>query len=241
MQKISNTLAQFPASFCLVLGLCMLDLAGCNKETATAGAPKAGTIGIVDLDEVSKAVGWTSEVKSDQDAAVQDVKSQWQVFASSAQNALAAKRKAIGEAAHLSPEQLVIFNANQLNAEDFQKLPLSKEQKEDFLRSNAEVAQAIKVATQQADQALQQHNAQVIQSLREAMTPAVRRVAVAAGVTTVLPSNIVFYYDPSVNLSNQVVDDLHKAMPPHAFPPMQKMNYPDFHFTTAAPAAVSAP
>jgi Skp family chaperone for outer membrane proteins len=220
--------------------LCALAVTGCGKTDATGGG-KAGAVGIVDLDLVSKEVGWSGEIDDDRKAAEQDVNSQFQVYVTGVQNAWTARRQAIGDAAHLTADQLKIINAPQINGDDFQKLPLSKDQKDDFLHSANEASQTLNQAKQVAQQKLQEREARVIDSYREAMKPSVRRVAASANVSIVLPPQSVFYYDPMVDLSNQVVDDLRKAMPQHTMPPMVKLNFPDFKFTTGVPAAVSSP
>ena len=243
MQQLRNRVVKFAASFGLFTGLCALSLTGCSKTGDGSSAGKPGTVGVVDLDRVSEEVGWKSELEEDRKAAVQDVDSQFQVFGTSVKNAWTDKRKAIGEAAHLKPEDLKVINADQINGDDFQKLPLSKEQKDDFLRSANEASQTLERAKQFAQQKLQEREQRVIESYREAMKPSVRRVANNGGVTTVLSTNpnIVFYYDPVVDLSNQVVDDLRKAMPQHVMPPNPKLNLPEFKFSTVTPPPVTVP
>jgi len=240
LQYVRNSVVKFSACVGLFTGLCALTVTGCGKDSG-GGASKPGTVGIVDLDQVSKEVGWATEIDDDKKAAEQDVNSQFQVFVTSVQNAWTERRKAIGEGAHLTADQLKTINAPQINGDDFQKLPLSKDQKDDFLHSANEASQTLNQARQMAQQKLQEREGRVIDSYREAMKPSVRKVAGTAGVTVVLPPQSVFFYDPIVDLSNQVVDDLRKAMPPHTMPAMPKLNLNDFKFSTGAPAAVAAP
>jgi Skp family chaperone for outer membrane proteins len=243
LQQFRNSVVKFAAACGLFTGVCALGLTGCSKTDGASSSGKAGTVGVVDLDQISREVGWASEIDEDRKAAAQDINSQLQVFATSVKNAWTDKRKAIGDAAHLKADELKVINADQINGDEFQKLPLSKDQKDDFLRSANEASQTLQGARQQAEQAMQQREQRVIDSYREAMKPSVRRVAVSANVSTVLSTNpsAVFYYDPAVDLSNQVVDDLRKQMPEHKMPANPKMNYPEFKFTTVTPAAVTAP
>jgi Skp family chaperone for outer membrane proteins len=243
LQSIRIIVAKSVASFGIFTGLCGFALVGCNKDTSAAATGKVGTVAIVDLDEVSKSVGWTTDIEDDRKAAEGEVNREFQVLVESVRKAWVDKRNAIGAAAHLKDDQLKILNADSVNGDDFQKLPLSKEQKDDFLRSANEAAQFVQVSKQQAQQTLQQREGRVLDGYREAIKPSVRRVANDKGFTVVVPPQSVFYFDPTVDLSNLVVDDLRKQMPQVTKPAMPKMSYQEFKFgtVTAPPSAAAAP
>lgn len=45
-----------------------------------------------------------------------------------------------------------------------------------------------------------------------------------------------FFYDSSVDISEQVTDELRKQMPQHTMPAMPKLNFPEFRFSGASTA-----
>jgi Skp family chaperone for outer membrane proteins len=208
-------------------------IAPAGKDEGDA-QPKTGTVAIVDLDLVSKQVGWAAEIDDDRKAAAAEVNSQFTVYVASVQNAWSAERKAIGQAANLDPEQLQVITSARIDGEAFRKLPLTRDQREQFLRCANEVSQALSSAREIAKETLSKREARVVDSYREAMKPSVRRVAKAAGISVVIPPNTAFYYDPSADISDQVVEELRKQMPEHTMPAMPKLNWPDFRFSGAA-------
>jgi Skp family chaperone for outer membrane proteins len=228
----------------LVLG------AGCNKgDSSNPGSPGGnagkvtGTIGFVDLDKVSAQIQWKADFENDFNAAKREAERQLTVFKDSVMAAWDTKKKDVAAAAHLNAEQVKALNG--MNGQEIQKLPLTQAQKDDLGQSFAQANQALNAAQQKANQALSQREQKILESFREAMRPSVRRVAMAANISMVIApppnANPVFYYDPSVDLTDQVVDDMRKAMPQHTLPEMPKLNLPtDWHFN-ALPTPGASP
>lgn len=238
------------------LSLATLLLAGgCNKDgasgsgtSANPGSKVTGTIGFVDLDRVSSQINWKTEFDNDLKTAQVEASRQFKVFQDTVAAAWEAKKKEIATSAHLNADQTKILSS--MNGPEIQKLPLTQAQKDEFGQSYRQATEALNQANQLATQTLNQREGKILESFREAMKPSVRRVAMAANISMVIApppqANPVFYYDPSVDLTDQVVDDMRKAMPQHTLPEMPKLNFPnEFKFsplptTTASPLSPSS-
>jgi len=220
------------APFLLICQL--VTLPGLAAAAREEGEPKNSTIGVVDLDQVSKEVGWADDIDDDRKAAQMQANSAFAAYVESVKKAWESRRSAIGAAAHLNADELKIINATAINGDEFKKLPLSKDQRDDFLRCANEAAKALNSARLQMQEGLTKREARVIDAYRAAAKPSVQRVSASGGIKVVLPSNVPFFYDASVDISEQVVEDLRKQMPRVAMPAMPKVNFPEFRFSSAA-------
>lgn len=230
-----------------VTGLALTGLllaGGCNKDGAsgagtsgTPGSKVTGTIGFVDLDRVSSQIGWKTEFDNDLQTARREVDRQLNVFKDTVMVVVEAKKRDIATAARLNSEQAKALG--NMNTPEFQKLTLTQAQKDELALTYYQANQTLNGAQQKAIQTLNEREQKILETFREAMKPSVRRVATNANISMVIApppnANPVFYYDPSVDLTDQVVDDMRKAMPQHPLPELPKLNLPTEFKVTPLP------
>ena len=227
----------------------MLPLAGCDKTNGTnpgAGSPtntsgaSKGSVGIIDYDRVFQEVGWKGELERSLSTTTQDYKVVFDSFAHDVERTVADKKKEIADKAKLNAAQRSQLDKN----EKLDQLPLTSDLQQQLGTILQNRANYLNQANQYATGLLRQRQELLIGKYREALSPAIRRVADANGVTVVLIplGNIAYYKADVVDISTKVIDDIQKTPPPHAVPDAPKLTFPwKFESITAPPAPTTAP
>ena len=224
--------------------------AGCDKKTAAdngakqpaAAAPAGGTgsVAVINLDQVARSVGWQGELEKSLQGTQDDLRRQLDgYFRNDLQSAVEAKFKQVAAAARLSPAQ----TEDLAKGKDWDKLNLTKEQREDLLRVSGNARQIVSEANQAANQIMQNRKVQLVNTYRDALRPIVRRVAQNGAVSVVLthPADQVFYFDAAVDLTDKVVDEVQKQNPPRTFPDAPKLDLPRIDLAAPPAAPTTSP
>jgi len=231
-----------PAAF---VGAAMLPLAGCDKangtgstNTSAAGTNK-GTVGIIDYDRVFSEVGWKGELERSLTVTQQDYKVALDSFVRDIERAVADKKKEIATKGKLNAAQ----TAQLEKGEKLDQLPLTSDLQQQLFATLQNRANYLNQANQYATAMLRQRRDQLIGKYKEALNPAIRRVADANGVTVVLIplENVAYYKADPADISTKVIDDIQKSPPPHAVPDAQKLTFPKVESIAAPPAPTTAP
>lgn len=229
----------------VLLGLALCTFPGCDKNagggggaggsTAKTGSAGGGGVAIVDLDKCFRQVGWTDQVSANITGVQQNLQMRLDSFAREIESALKDQRDSIAKAARLSTAQAEELRTNR----DLDKLPLTKEQRDEWIRSQNNAAQYAQQAQQQANQLLQQRRQQVFNTYTESVKPIVRRVAAANGYTVVLTPPSAFWYDGAVDITDKVTDEVQKDKPAHTLPEPPTFNLP--HVTSLSTGPTTGP
>lgn len=228
-----------------LVGGIALTTVGCDKKTAADNSAKApaaapaggaGSVAVINLDQVGRSVGWQGELEKSLQGTQDELKRQLDSYLrNDLQSAVEAKYRQVAAAARLTPAQ-----ADDLSkGKDWDKLNLTKEQREDLLRVSGNARQIVNDANQAANRIMQGRQLQLVNTYRDALRPIVRRVAQNNGVSVVLthPVDQVFYFDPAVDLTDKVVDEVQKQNPARTFPDAPKLDLPRVDLTAAPTAA----
>ena len=226
----------------------LIGISGCGQGS-TPAASSAGTGGatkaadaFIDLDKVMDDVGWKTDVDGQMTQTINQSKQAFQDAANTIRKALQEKLDAIGQADHLTEEQLK--NLRALNQAEMAKMRLTTDQRSeigDYVRQSNE---AIAGADRQLNQKFQEWKAQVVKTYRSAMTPSVRKVAHDRGFTMVMAKggDAVFYTDPSIDITDAVTDDLRKTGSKPATPEPPRFNVASgFQFQPFGGSAATQP
>ncbi len=188
---------------------------GCSKQ-GTAPKPVANDsngIGVVDLDRVSKAMGWTEDIQKDLRTADAEIKRVIESRMKAVQGTFDQKKKAIADEAKLTAEQIVAMN-NAHERTDLDKLGLTTKQIDDLAQAASVVQVEANSVASEEQQLIQQRAAAITRAYREGMAPVIRRVAAANGRRVVVaPSESLVYFDPNVDLTDRLVEELQKSPP----------------------------
>ena len=224
----------------------MLPLAGCDKanggggtSSSSAGAGK-GTVGTIDYDRVFQEVGWKGELERSLSTTQQDYKVVFDSFARDIDRAVADKKKEIADKGKLNAAQRAQLDKN----EKLDQLPLTSDLQQQLFVTLQNRTNYLNQANQYATGMFRQRQELLIGKYKEALSPAIRRVADANGVTVVLIplGNVAYYKADVVDISTKVIDDIQKTPPPHAVPDAPKLVFPwKFESITAPPAPTTAP
>jgi len=198
---------------------------GCDKKVENAGTPAAGgshaSVGVVDPERMITALGWRTEQQKQKDAVVADVKREAETFIADVNKAVEEERKRIITAAKLTTEE-----ADKLaKGQELDKLRISKEQRDEYVRVLQQAYQFLQQAQEYANRAVNAWDQETAKMYTDAAKPAVRRAAEAKGVSVVFLSGAVFHSDPSVDITDKVIDELQKAPPQRNFPATPKLNF----------------
>ena len=210
----------------LVFGMALPLTYGC-KDKDDAKAAGSGTVGIVDLDKVFTAMGWSDEIKKAMQAAQADVKTQAEPYVKPARDAFEKKRDDLAKAAGMSAENSEkLKTAKSLS--ELESLGLTKAQIDEYSKALNAWAAAANTVQQQVNQALQQQEREVFRAYQQAMAPAVSYVATSNGRAVVMtPNGSIIYTDPAADLTQKVIDDLrHATSIKVAVPAMPKVEFP---------------
>ena len=180
---------------------------------STLAAPSGGSA-VIDLDKVATAMGWMDEMGKSIQATNTELKSQLEEVHRGMLQSVDGVKKQIATEAKLTEEQIKLFN-NAKEQRELDALPLSKDQRQKLVEAVNKANAVWQQALNNYPQALQGHRASLVQSYREKIRPAARRVAVARGLSVVqVTSDNLIYFDPqSGDITDQVIDELQKSLP----------------------------
>jgi Skp family chaperone for outer membrane proteins len=182
-------------------------------SSQTLAAP-AGGVAVIDLDKVATAMGWTEEMKTSIEATSTELKGQLEEVYRGMVQSVDDVKKQIAAEAKLTDEQVKVFT-NAKDQRELDALPLSKEQRQRLVDTVNKANASWQTALNNYQQALQGRRANLVQSYRDRIRPAARRVAAAHGMTVVLAaSDNLIYFDPqSADITDEVIDELQKTLP----------------------------
>jgi Skp family chaperone for outer membrane proteins len=231
--------ASAPAVALVAAALALAVAGGCDKKDKDAAVkdakPAAGTaqggVAVVDFDRVFKELGWSDEITQKMQGTETSNKMVLETFGRELGQLVNEKKYQIATEAKLTDKQRDDF----FNGRDLDKLPLTQAQKEDLGRA-ANYANAYHQRAQQRGlQILQDRQAQLFRVYKDSTQPAVRRVADNASMTVVVTPASAVYFNPTVDLTNKVIEDLRAAPPPHNTPDPPKLQVEQVQLNSPPP------
>jgi len=182
-------------------------------SSQTLAAP-AGGLAVLDLDKVATAMGWMEEMTTSIQATSTELKGQLEEVHRGMLQSIDDVKKQIATEAKLTDEQAKVLT-NAKDQRELDGLPLSKAQRQKLVETANKANASWQTALNNYQQALQGRRANLVQSYREKIRPAARRVAAAHGMTVVLAtSDNLIYFDPqSADITDEVIDELQKTLP----------------------------
>jgi Skp family chaperone for outer membrane proteins len=188
----------------------MFLLAVTSSQTLAASA---GGLAVLDLDKVATAMGWMEEMKTSIEATSTELKSQLEEVHRGMLQSIDGVKKQIAAEAKLTDEQTKVLT-NAKDQRELDELPLSKEQRQKLVQIADKANTSWQTALNNYQQALQGRRANLVQSYREMIRPAARRVAATHGMTVVLASSDnLIYFEQSADITDEVIDELQKTLP----------------------------
>jgi len=194
-----------------ILSALMVLLAATSSQTLAA---PAGGLAVLDLDKVATAMGWMEEMTTSIQATSTELKGQLEEVHRGMLQSIDDVKKQIASEAKLTDEQAKVLT-NAKDQRELDGLPLSKVQRQKLVETANKANASWQTALNNYQQALQGRRANLVQSYREKIRPAARRVAAAHGMTVVLAtSDNLIYFDPqSADITDEVIDELQKTLP----------------------------
>jgi len=194
-----------------ILSALMFLLAVTSSQTLAA---PAGGLAVLDLDKVATAMGWMEEMTTSIQATSTELKGQLEEVHRGMLQSIDDVKKQIAAEAKLTDEQAKVLT-NAKDQRELDGLPLTKAQRQKLVETANKANAAWQTALNNYQQALQGRRANLVQSYREKIRPAARRVAAAHGMTVVLAaSDNLIYFDPqSADITDEVIDELQKTFP----------------------------
>lgn len=222
---------------CVLMSL--LILCACQQGGVSGGG--AAGVAIIDLDKVATAMGWLDEISKSLQSADTELRGQLSEVLQSTVGSIEEAKKQVAADAKLTPDQVKILTAAK-DPQELSALPLSKEQREKLVEAVNKANVAWRTAVNNFQQALQGRRVTLIQSCREKIRPAARRVAAASGMSVVLvTSDNVLFFDPkSADITEKVIDDLQRTMPSEKGRAVTDTSSPAPTLSNMAPAPSSA-
>jgi Skp family chaperone for outer membrane proteins len=184
-------------AFLLAAACGLLSAAGCDWNADANSQPagrsqsnSAGSVLVVNLDDVLKRTGRGVEFNSQLKAKREELTRQFTADAADAQKFFDEKKKAFGEK------------------------PTEEQQKE-LQNLRVQLAGAVRQAQMQANQEIAAHQKQLIANFREHVIPFTREIARQrnAGVVLARDDGVVLNYDSTVDITNEVVERMLRAEP----------------------------
>jgi len=180
-------------------------------SSQTLAAP-AGGVAVLDLDKVATAMGWMEEIKTSIQDTSTELKGQLEEVHRGMLQSIDDVKKQIATEAKLTEEQVKVLT-NAKEQRELDGLPLSKEQRQKLVETVNKANASWQTALTNYQQALQGRRATLVQSYRDRIRPAARRVAAAHGMSVVMAtSDSLIYFDPQSDITDEVVDELQKTM-----------------------------
>ena len=198
----------------IVLAACVACIfCGCNKDTGS-GSSSSGSggapIAVVNPALITDQAGWSAEARKNLQDAETAARKQIEAHLAPARTAFEQKKTEIFGAAKLTPDQINTITTRRITKTDMLKMGLTDQQIDD-LQTAGQVFQAEISNAQSALQQTMQRQTQNIQNaLSEALNPLIRQVAKDKGRTVVLYAAQVNWYDPSLDITDDVVKEIQK-------------------------------
>jgi len=198
---------------------------GCNHGgdagAASEAAPPTPSVGVVNLDSVAHDLGWSDKLKANQEA-----------YQSQLKNEVEAAK------AHYRAE----FEAQQKAFAPHEGDKLTPSQTEVLRQMYGALQQALSATENQANQAFQDYHLESIKRYRDALTPLARQVAEQRKMTVALAqSDMMLFVDPTVDLSNAVVDSARTHPPILTDVPMKSIQVQDIKVNPSATLPTTVP
>jgi Skp family chaperone for outer membrane proteins len=195
----------------------------------------------VDLRDIARQLRWENEIDSKIKAGQADLDRQRESFERQIARAVEEKNRQIAQAARMNEQQTQQLMTVR-DALALEKLLPDKALRDDMLRTHANAAEFVNRARGLAQQAYNQWYAEVQKSYIEALRPIVRQVAEANGVKSVMTRvDVVIYVDPSVDLTNKVVDEAQKRSVTVSTPDVPRLQLPDVQLSNPPAPPATAP
>ena len=227
-----------------ILALLALN-SGCNKDSGTSSSSgkttAAASIGVVDPTRVFRAVGWSDEIQKNVQAAENELRKQAEAHLAPARAAFEQKKKDIFADAKLTPEQINTLNTKATGRPEMEKMGLSSKQIDDLILASTTWRNELQLSNNVIQQAMNQRNAQMQALVSEIIAPVIRRVANANGRIAIFVPQQVAYFDPSVDMTDKVTDELQKNPSIKlTLPEMPRVEFPTTQGAVAGPATAPA-
>lgn len=211
-------------------------LYGCNRDNASVvkSGGSADSIGVVDLDRVARSLGWSEQAQKNLQSAENDARGQIDAHLLPSRTAFEQTKKDIAAQAHLTAEQINTLNTKPVTRQEMEKMGMTQKQIDELLHAGQVWQGDVQAAGNIARNVLQQHNSEIQSAYREAIGPVIRRIANANGRTGIFAPNQMVYFDPSVDLTDKVVEEVQKT--PTIKLVLPEMPHLEFPANSAAPA-----
>ena len=182
-------------------------------NSSQALAAPVGGLAVLDLDKVATAMGWMEEMKTSIQATSTELRGQLEEVHRGMLQSIDDAKKQIAAEAKLTDEQTKVLTTAK-DQRELDELPLSKEQRQKLVQIVDKASASWQTALNNYQQALQGRRANLVQSYRDMIRPAARRVAAAHGMTVVLAtSDNIIYSEQSADITDEVIDELQKTLP----------------------------
>jgi Skp family chaperone for outer membrane proteins len=190
---------------------------GCNRpdaktDGASSRAEGGQVVAVVDLDKVARDLGWITKMQANLETYQGQLKNDVLKYAGSYEKQIQGAVRA------LFPK----------DAKDNDKLTLTPDQTQQLSQYVAAGRQQVSQLASKADQMFGNYRLNWIKQYRDALAPVVRQVAQDKKVTVVLlsPSDNVLFAEPSIDLTNAVVDAARSKKPDLTEVPMSPLEGP---------------
>jgi Skp family chaperone for outer membrane proteins len=204
------------------------------KPAAPAEHAAQGGMAVIDMDKVAQMIGWQETMTTQSKSVERDLLGELNAYESGLVQALTEREQALADEAHLSSEQRA-----QLQKGDLEHVLLSPPERDELLKSSNEINQARMAAQNHTRELFQRYQSALLESYRQEIKPAIRRVAFEEGFTLVtMPQANLVYVDPSIDITEKVAKVLMKDMPQPRLPEKPALELRPFKLPPlAAPTA----
>lgn len=212
----------------LVVALPLGLTVGCNKDSGSSSASNspAGTpIAMVDPDRVAAAVGWAADAQKNLEASQTEVRRQIDAHIAPTRAAFERKKAEIFQAAKLSPMQIESLNTRRTTRTEMEKMGLTVQQIDELLQAGAAWQNDVTAGQNGLQQAMSQQGARIQSAYRDVLNPIIRRVAHDKGRAVVFLPQQAAYFDPSVDLTDDVIKEIQKGSVKFNLPDMPRIEF----------------
>jgi len=219
---------------------------GCDKTDSKGDGktnPPAGgvSIGYVDLRDLARQLRWEPEIDAKIKAGQADLDRQRESFERQIARAVEEKNRQIAQAARMNEQQTQQLMTVR-DAQALEKLLPDKALRDDLLRTHANAGVFVERARALTQQTYNQWYGEVQKAYIEVLRPIVRQVAEANGVKSVMTKvDVVIYVDPSVDLTNKVVDEAQKRSVTVKPPDVPRLQLPEVQLSNPPAPPATAP
>lgn len=199
---------------------------GCKNSPGDGSGSRGegnGATAVVDMDKVAGDLNWLIQLRTNQETYANQLKTEFEQFKQRYEQQVQDKAKSM-----IPP-----------GTKEGEKYTLSSVQAQDLSNVIANERQALANLSQQANQLMNNYRLQWIKQYREVLTPIVRQVAQDRKMNVVVTrSDTLLWADPSVNLTDAVVDAARARPPSLTQVPMDHLQGPSDIRTQQAQTAL---